>query len=347
MGPARIDGVGREARRRADRQGGRLHQQRRHGKGWLSVVGLAFAARRSSTRSMRDVPDPKQPAKTLFQAKLDRAVSQARRRARRRALPIASRLSDRRARLGIGLHGVSRPPDVGVAQRRLRRRGPTAASITRRTTRSTGTRTSPTPISPTARRCRGSIGTAILRLADADILPFEFTATATTLTRLRRRDRGACARRRRTRGAGPRSRAAARVDREAAEGRRRLQRGDREGAPAEGSRAAGGAESPALHLRARRSSTRPACPGASGSSISPTRRASTPATASRRCRASARVSSRRPGTSRRSTSRSSPPRSRSSRRRSIARRPASLRQAAAPTATTTTTEERNGTQDRP
>ena len=191
MGPARIDRMGREApagaRRPRRSPTSTATAPARAGSAWPARI----RCRPSSTRSMRDVHDPRGSGKSVLEAKRERELSQAKTDAAKAKLQTR-RLPDRRARIGLGLHRVSRSPDHRLAQPGLRRRRRrAAASTTRSTTRSTGTRTSPTATYAYGAALSRTIGTALLRLADADVLPFEFTGTATTLRRLRRRDREA------------------------------------------------------------------------------------------------------------------------------------------------------------
>jgi N-acetylated-alpha-linked acidic dipeptidase len=149
-------------------------------KGWLSVSG-SHSLQAFVNDVMRDLQDPKRAGKTLFQAKLDRALSQAKgddEKAaiqRRRDFPIDALGSGSDytafldfltiASLDMGFGGES--PDGGVYHS-------TYDSFY------WYTHFSDTDFAYGAALSR-TIGTAILRLADADILPFEFTATATTL----------------------------------------------------------------------------------------------------------------------------------------------------------------------
>ena len=79
------------------------------GKGWLGVAG-SHSLQAFVNDVMRDLPDPKRPGKTLFQATRSRA-EQAKTEADKARLR-AARLPARGARLGIRLHGLSRSPDV-------------------------------------------------------------------------------------------------------------------------------------------------------------------------------------------------------------------------------------------
>jgi len=149
-------------------------------KGWISVDG-SHSLEAFANDLMRDISDPKRAGKTLFEAKLDRERSQARtdadkaRISARRDFPIAAlgsgsdytafldHLTIASLNLGFGGEG----PDGGVYHSKY-------DSFT------WYTRFSDTDFAYNAALSR-TIGTAILRLANADVLPFEFTATARTL----------------------------------------------------------------------------------------------------------------------------------------------------------------------
>ena len=171
-------------------------------KGWLDVVGLAFAA------GVRQRPDARPPGSEARQARRCFRRSWIARSARRRPTTRRRRI-DAAAATSRSTRSAPDPTTprsstyltIASLNMGFGGEGRTAASITPPTTRSTGTRTSPTPTSPTARRCRGRSARRILRLADADILPFEFTATGDDAARLRRRDRQAA--RKRHKGAPP------------------------------------------------------------------------------------------------------------------------------------------------
>ena len=129
----------------------------------------------------RDVPDPARLRQERARGQARSGPRARRGPTRRRAKLQRRRPADRRARLRLGLHGVSRPPDHRVAQPRLRRRRQRGGvyhsvydSFYWYTQFSDGDFTHAAALSRV-------IGTAILRLADADVLPFEFGGTATTL----------------------------------------------------------------------------------------------------------------------------------------------------------------------
>jgi len=130
---------------------------------------------------MRDIPDPKRDGKTLFQAKLDRAVSQAAsdedkaRLQKRRDFPIDA--------LGSGSDYTAFLDYLTIASLNLGFGGEAADSGVYHSNYDSFywyTHFSDGDFAYGAALSR-TIGTAILRLADADVLPFEFTATASTL----------------------------------------------------------------------------------------------------------------------------------------------------------------------
>jgi N-acetylated-alpha-linked acidic dipeptidase len=149
-------------------------------KGWLTVSG-SQSLQAFVNDVMRDIQDPKREGKTLFQAKLDREVSQAKRDEdkaalqRRRDFPIEALGSGSDytafldyltiASLNTGFGGEG--PDAGVYHSAY-------------DSFYWYTHFSDTDFAYGAALSR-TVGTAILRLAGADILPFEFTATAKTL----------------------------------------------------------------------------------------------------------------------------------------------------------------------
>jgi N-acetylated-alpha-linked acidic dipeptidase len=150
------------------------------GKGWLSVDG-SHSLEAFANDIMRDVSDPKRSGKTLFQAKLDREISQAKtdedkaKIAARRDFPISAlgsgsdytafldHLTVASLNLGFGGEGS----DGGVYHSKY-------DSFYWYTHFSDTDFAYNTALSQT-------VGTLALRLASADVLPFEFTATARTL----------------------------------------------------------------------------------------------------------------------------------------------------------------------
>jgi N-acetylated-alpha-linked acidic dipeptidase len=149
-------------------------------KGWLTVSG-SHSLQAFVNDVMRDVQDPKRPGKTLFQAKLDRAVSQADDDAekaklqRRHDFPIDA--------LGSGSDYTAFLDYLTIASLNMGFGGEGADSGVYHSNYDSFywyTHFSDTDFAYGAALSR-TIGTAILRLADADLLPFEFTATASTL----------------------------------------------------------------------------------------------------------------------------------------------------------------------
>ena len=93
----------------------------------------------------------------------------------------ARRPAHRGARLGLRLHAVPAAPRHPDAQRRLRRRGRRRHLSLDLRHASPGTRTSATRRSSTAARSPRPIGTMVMRMADADLLPYEFAGLAETV----------------------------------------------------------------------------------------------------------------------------------------------------------------------
>ena len=149
-------------------------------KGWLDASG-SHSLQAFVNDLMRDIPDPKREKKSLYDAKVDRALNQAATDdekaaiERRRYVPIGALGSGSDytafldhltiASLNMGFSGEG--PDAGVYHS-------TYDSFYWYTHFSDSDFAYGAALSRT-------IGTAILRLANADILPFEFTATASTL----------------------------------------------------------------------------------------------------------------------------------------------------------------------
>jgi len=149
-------------------------------KGWLNVSG-SHSLQAFVNDLMRDLPDPKRTGKTLFQAKLDRAVSQAKTDAdkatlqKRRDFPINA--------LGSGSDYTAFLDYLTVASLSVDFGGEAPDSGVYHSAYDSFywyTHFSDTDFAYGAALSR-TIGTAILRLADADVLPFEFIATAKTL----------------------------------------------------------------------------------------------------------------------------------------------------------------------
>jgi N-acetylated-alpha-linked acidic dipeptidase len=149
-------------------------------KGWLNVSG-SHSLEAFANDLMRDLDDPKRAGKTLFQAKLDRAVSQAKtdeektKLTARRDFPIDA--------LGSGSDYTAFLDHLTVASLNVDFSGEAPDSGVYHSNYDSFywyTHFSDTDFAYSAALSR-TIGTAILRLASADILPFEFTATARTL----------------------------------------------------------------------------------------------------------------------------------------------------------------------
>ena len=277
------------------------------GKGWLSVSGShslqAFVNDRCATFRIPSA------ASALFQAKLDRARHQAKTEDDKRALRQRKDFPIDALGSGSDYTAFLDLPDRRVAEHGLRRRRRRRNLSFHYDSFYWYTHFSDTDFAFSAALSR-TMGTALLRLADADVLPFEFTATAHTLReyvneidKLGLEHRSPVARpdtdpfapqsiasTRRRRGTTPRQRACSRPTRWRAErsSRSSIDCSTRPSAP---------------------SNTRLACRGVNGSSTWPTRPGSTPVTGSRRCRESAKVSSRSSGTKRAPTFPSSPRRS--------------------------------------
>ena len=218
------------------------------GTGWLSASG-SHSLQAFVNEVMRDVEDPKRPGKTLFAASLDRRIDQERtelgRAQLRRAgdLPIDA--------LGSGSDYTVFLDHLQVASLDFGFGGEGGGGVYHSAYDSVYwyTHFSDKDFAYGAALSR-TIGTVILRLANADVLPFEFTATARTLgTYVDEIDKARAA----MTGAPPhRSRAGAQGDRAAREGSDRLQQGRGRRPPVGArSRETRRAQSPALHLGAR------------------------------------------------------------------------------------------------
>lgn len=147
---------------------------------WLSISG-SHSLQAFANDLMRDLHDPKRPGKTLFQARLDRAVSQAGTDAekntiqKRRDFPINA--------LGSGSDYTVFLDHLTIASLDMGFGGEVSSSGVYHSAYDSFywyTHFSDTDFAYGAALSR-TIGTAILRLANADVLPFEFTATARTL----------------------------------------------------------------------------------------------------------------------------------------------------------------------
>jgi len=149
-------------------------------KSWLEVSG-SHSLQAFVNDLMRDLPDPKRDKKSLYDAKVDRALSQAttdEEKAaidRRRYVPIGA--------LGSGSDYTAFLDHLTIASLNMGFGGEAPDSGVYHSTYDSFywyTHFSDTDFAYGAALSR-TIGTAVLRLANADILPFEFTATATTL----------------------------------------------------------------------------------------------------------------------------------------------------------------------
>lgn len=150
------------------------------GKGWLNVEG-SHSLEAFANEVMRDLADPVRPGKTLFQAKVDRDVSQAKTEAdkakitARRDVPIAA--------LGSGSDYTAFLDHLTVASLNLGFGGEGSDGGVYHSKYDSFywyTHFSDKDFTYNAALSR-TIGTIVLRLADADVLPFEFTATSRTL----------------------------------------------------------------------------------------------------------------------------------------------------------------------
>jgi N-acetylated-alpha-linked acidic dipeptidase len=150
-------------------------------KGWLNVSG-SHSLQAFANDLMRDVPDPKRDGKTLFQSKLDHAVSQAKTDEEKTTLTI--RRDFPIDALGSGSDYTAFLDYLTVASLDMGFGGDGSDGGVYHSKYDSFhwyTHFSDTDFAYNAALSR-TIGTAILRLADADILPFEFAATARTLS---------------------------------------------------------------------------------------------------------------------------------------------------------------------
>jgi N-acetylated-alpha-linked acidic dipeptidase len=151
------------------------------GAGWLNVSG-SHSLEAFVNDVMRDLPDPKRPGKTVFQAKLDHALSEAKtddeknKIRTRRDFPINA--------LGSGSdytafldHLTVASLDAGFGGEG----GDGGVYHSKYDSFYWYTHFSDKDFTYNAALSR-ALGTMILRLADADVLPFEFTSTAKTLS---------------------------------------------------------------------------------------------------------------------------------------------------------------------
>jgi N-acetylated-alpha-linked acidic dipeptidase len=150
-----------------------------NGKGWLNVSG-SHSLQAFVNDVMRDIQDPKRPGKSLFDAKLDHAVADAKsdekaRIEKRGDFPIDA--------LGSGSDYTAFLDFLTIASLNAGFSGQGSDSGVYHSTYDSFywyTHFSDTDFAYGAALSR-TMGTMIMRLADADVLPFEFTATAKTL----------------------------------------------------------------------------------------------------------------------------------------------------------------------
>ncbi len=149
------------------------------GKGWLSASG-SHSLQAFVNDLLRDLQDPKR-GKNLFQAKLDRALEQAKTDdekgtlRERKDFPIEA--------LGSGSDYTAFLDHLAIASLNIDFGGDGNSNGVYHSTYDSFywyTHFSDTDFAFSTELSR-VMGTAILRLADADVLPFEFTATARTL----------------------------------------------------------------------------------------------------------------------------------------------------------------------
>jgi N-acetylated-alpha-linked acidic dipeptidase len=150
------------------------------GKGWLNVSG-SHSLEAFVNDVMRDLPDPERSDRTLFQAKVDRETSQAKDEAERNR--IRARHDVPIAALGSGSDYTAFLDFLTIASLNAGFGGEGSDGGVYHSKYDSFywyTHFSDTDFTYNAALSR-VMGTAILRLADADVLPFEFTATARTL----------------------------------------------------------------------------------------------------------------------------------------------------------------------
>ena len=180
MGTARLDRVGGEASRRAGEEGGRLHQQRQH-RQRLAVDGrLAFAGsvhqrgRARRPRSARQRQECLRGQTRTSDRAGGRRLRRARRSSARRIFPIDA--------LGSGSDYTAFLDFLQIASLDLGFGGDGGGGVYHSVYDSYYwyTHFSDGDFTHSAALSR-VIGTALLRLADADVLPFEFKGTAAAL----------------------------------------------------------------------------------------------------------------------------------------------------------------------
>lgn len=151
------------------------------GKGWLDVSG-SHSLQAFSNDVMRDLKDPKNPKETLFASKLDHELDQAKsdddrqKIQKRHDFPIAA--------LGSGSDYTAFLDYLTIASLSMSFGGQGSDSGVYHSLYDSFywyTHFSDTDFTYGA-ALAGTTGVAMLRLADADVLPFEFSATAKTLS---------------------------------------------------------------------------------------------------------------------------------------------------------------------
>jgi N-acetylated-alpha-linked acidic dipeptidase len=150
------------------------------GKGWLNMSG-SHSLQAFVNDVMRDVQDPKRPGKSLFDAKRDHAAAEAKTN-EEKALE-AKRIEFPLEALGSGSDYTAFLDFLTIASLNGGFGGEGSDSGVYHSTYDSFywyTHFSDTDFAYGAALSR-TMGTVILRLADADVLPFEFTATARTL----------------------------------------------------------------------------------------------------------------------------------------------------------------------
>ena len=149
-------------------------------KGWLNVSG-SHSLQAFSNDLMRDLKDPKNSGETLFKSKLDHAIEQAKTDADKQKLrkqgdfPIAA--------LGSGSDYTAFLDYLTIASLSMDFGGQGSDAGVYHSLYDSFywyTHFSDTDFTY-GKALAGTIGVAMLRLADADVLPFEFAATAKTL----------------------------------------------------------------------------------------------------------------------------------------------------------------------
>jgi N-acetylated-alpha-linked acidic dipeptidase len=149
-------------------------------KGWLNVSG-SHSLQAFANDLMRDVNDPTRDGKTLFQAKLDHAIIDAKTDAEKATLK--SRHDFPIGALGSGSDYTAFLDYLTIASMDLGFGGEAPNGGVYHSTYDSFyyyTHFGDTDFADGAALSR-TVGTALMRLADADVLPFEFTATAKTL----------------------------------------------------------------------------------------------------------------------------------------------------------------------